>query len=400
MTRPTGARFSLHAAGYLLLCTDLLNNTHTYCMFDSFIYTFTQLVPAATISVPMIGAIDGQKLVLAAGLFVGLSILFWFIRMVVIVRLDSLAAKTSREFDDTIVAAIKSIRPWVYNLVALYVALQLYTLPTLLSQVVLGLLYFAFVWQGIQVATCFIRYGVTNYVEKDEDGDGVVDPAAATASNLITLIASIVLWVLGVIFVLSNIGIEVTSLIAGLGIGGIAIAFALQGVLGDLFASFSIYFDKPFRIGDFIVLGTDAGTVEKIGVKSTRIRTLQGEELVVSNNELTSARVQNFKRMQERRIPTRFGITYETPHDKVKMVPGIVERIFEDIDGMHLDRVHFTTFGDSALMFEVVYFVESSDYAAYMDIQQQFNFMLMERFAELGIEFAYPTQTIYTKQVV
>lgn len=368
-------------------------------MFETASSALAQYLPEVTVNLPLLGIVDIQKLIIAIGLFVFISLAAWLLRLVVLVRLESLAKKTSKQFDDTFVEAIQSIHPWVYNLLAFYVALQLYTLPAMADQVVTGLLYFAFVWQGIQVIKCFIRYAVTNFVEKDEDGDGVIDPAAATASDLITLISSIVLWVLGVIFVLSNIGIEVTSLIAGLGIGGIAIAFALQGVLGDLFASFSIYFDKPFRIGDFIVIGTDSGTVEKIGIKSTRIRTLQGEELVVSNAELTTVRVQNFKKMQERRISSQFGITYETPQDKVKMVEGIVQRIFEDIDCCHLDRVHFTTFADSALLFDVVYFIESSEYVDFLNAQQQFNFTLMERFAELGIEFAYPTQTIYNKTV-
>jgi small-conductance mechanosensitive channel len=244
-----------------------------------------------------------------------------------------------------------------------------------------------------------VKFLTTNFLEKDEDNDGVVDPNSATASNMVTLMARIALWSLGVLFVLSNLGIEITSLIAGLGIGGVAIAFALQGILGDLFASVSLYFDKPFRIGDFIVIGTDSGTVEKIGIKTTRIRTLQGEELVVSNNELTTARVQNFKKMDERRIVTQFGITYETPQEQVHEVPGIVERIFNDLDGGRFDRAHFVSFGDSALIFEVVYYVESSDYTQYLNIQQAFNFDLLKRFAEIGIEFAYPTQTIYTKQV-
>lgn len=368
-------------------------------MFETASSALTQYIPQAMVQVPLLGLVDVQKLIIATGLFLTISILAWFIRLVVLVRLESLAKKTIRQFDDTFVEAIQSIRPWVYNLFALYIALQLYTLPAMVDQVVTGLLYFAFVWQGIAVIKCFVRYAVANYVEKDEDGDGIVDPAAATASDLITMIASILLWVLGTIFVLSNIGIEVTSLIAGLGIGGVAIAFALQGVLGDLFASFSIYFDKPFRIGDYVVIGADSGTVEKIGIKSTRIRTLQGEELVVSNAELTSVRVQNFKKMEERRISSQFGITYETPQEKVQMVNGIVERAFEDIAGARLDRVHFTTFADSALLFDVVYHIESADYPDYLDAQQKFNYTLMERFAELGIEFAYPTQTIYNKTV-
>lgn len=368
-------------------------------MFETASTAITQYVPAASIALPWLGIVDVQKLVVAAVLFFGLTGLCWFLRLVVLVRLEALAHKTTKHFDDVVIASIQSIRPWVYTLAALYVALRLYELPASLHLYVNALLYASFVWQAIQIITCFVNYGITTFVERDEDGDGVIDPGAATAADMLTLISKIVMWVFGTLFVLSNLGIEVTSIIAGLGIGGIAVAFALQGVLSDLFASFSIYFDKPFRIGDFIIIGADSGTVEKIGIKSTRIRTLQGEELVVSNAELTTARVQNFKKMDERRIVSQFGITYETPQEKVRQVNGIVERVFADITGVRLDRTHFTTFADSALVFELVYFVESANYQDFLDVQQQFNFTLMERFAELEITFAYPTQTIYTKMV-
>jgi small-conductance mechanosensitive channel len=368
-------------------------------MFETISAALVQYIPNATVTLPMFGSFDLHKAVIATGLFIGLSLVFWFIRLVVLVRLESLALKTSKQFDDTVVAAIKSIRPWVYVFVALYASLQLYALSGTFDLIVSGILYTAFVWQGIQIATCFVRYIITNYIEKDEDGDGQIDPASVAAADMLTLISSIVLWVFGILFIFSNLGIEITSLIAGLGIGGIAVAFALQGVLGDLFASFSIYFDKPFRIGDFIIIGADSGTVEKIGIKSTRIRTLQGEELVVSNTELTTARVQNFKKMEERRISSQFGITYETSQEKVKQINGIVERIFVDIPAARLARVHFTTFADSALLFDLVYYIESPAYPDFLEAQQQFNFTLMERFAELGIEFAYPTQTLYTKVI-
>ena len=235
-------------------------------------------------------------------------------------------------------------------------------------------------------------------MEKDEDGDGLVDPNASMASGMITLFSRIALWAFGGIFILSNLGIEITSLIAGLGIGGIAVAFALQGILSDLFSSFSIYFDKPFRIGDFIVIGDNMGTVERIGIKTTRIRTLQGEELVVSNAELTTTRVQNYKKMQNRRIVFQLGVTYETPEEKVKAIPELLRTVITDIKGVRLDRAHFASYGDSALIFEVVYFVESGDYNQYMDLQQSINFGIMEVFGKEGIEFAYPTQTLYLKK--
>jgi small-conductance mechanosensitive channel len=255
----------------------------------------------------------------------------------------------------------------------------------------------ALVWQGINLILKFVEYFTLKFIAKDEDGDGEIDQASANASNMLLLMARIILWILGILFLLSNLGIEITSLIAGLGIGGIAVAFALQGILSDLFASFSIYFDRPFQVGDFVIIGTDSGTVEKIGIKSTRIRTLQGEELVISNAELTTTRVQNFKRMMERRIVARFGITYETSHVLVEKVPDIVRTSFGELTGCRLDRVHFTTFGDSALTFEVVYFITSSDYTQYLDIQQKFNLNLMRHFSAQGIEFAYPTQVVYTK---
>ena len=356
-------------------------------------------LPNLTYTLPFFGEYDFTRVVSAGIVFLALTALFWVIRMVLLQRAKALSKKTSGQFDDVIVGAIEGISAWVYTLVALYVALQFFTLPNTLDLIVTGIFYMAIVWQAITIATCFVAYFAAKFLEKDMDGDGEIDPGAATASDMVKLIAQIILWILGIIFVLSNLGIEVTSLIAGLGIGGIAIAFALQGVLGDLFASFSIYFDKPFRIGDFIVIGADSGTVEKIGIKSTRIRTLQGEELVVSNAELTSARVQNFKKMNERRIVSQFGITYETPQELVHKVPETVRDIFQSITGARLDRVHFTTFADSALLFEMVYFIESSAYGEYLDRQERFNFELMRRFAEMGIEFAYPTQTIYTKQV-
>lgn len=352
------------------------------------------LVPELTYEVPGVGAVDFRVYVVASIVFVFLTGLFWLVRQVVLERVKALSNKTKTDVDDVIIDAVRGVRAWVYTVVSFYVAFQFLTVPEWLDTALTALFLFSVTWQLIEVACCFVDYFAGRFLMKDEDGDGVPDPNAATASNMVTLIARITLWSLGALFVLSNLGIEVTSLIAGLGIGGIAVAFALQGVLSDLFASFSIYFDKPFRIGDFIIIGTDMGTVERIGIKSTRIRTLQGEELVVSNAELTTARVQNFKKMEKRRIVTQFGVTYETPHDKLRDIPGIVERAFEALEGADLDRVHFTAFGDSALLFELVYFVDSSDYNTYMDLQQAFNFDLMEKFAELGIEFAYPTQML------
>lgn len=353
------------------------------------------MLPTMETVLPFFGLVDLRIFVAAIIVFLGIIVVFKVVQLIIINRLRAFSKKTKTDIDDVLIEAIGSIRTWVYTVAAFFAAMQVFSLPNAVDLILKGLFFFAIVWQSIDIVAQLIDYGTKRYVEKDKDGDGVIDPNAATASSMVTLFSRVVLWALGGLFVLSNLGVEITSLIAGLGIGGIAIAFALQGVLGDLFASLSIYLDKPFRVGDFIIIGSDMGVVERIGIKSTRIKTLQGQELVVSNTELTTARVNNYKKMEERRIAVQFGITYETPQEKVREVPGIVKRIFENIDGARMDRAHFMSFGDFALIFEVVYYVTSADYNEYMDIQQAFNFELMQRFAEVGVEFAYPTQTLH-----
>lgn len=206
------------------------------------------------------------------------------------------------------------------------------------------------------------------------------------------------LWGVAVIFILSNLGYNVSTLVAGLGIGGIAIALAVQNVLGDIFSSLSIYFDKPFVVGDFIIVGEDLGVVKKIGIKSTRIQTLQGQELVISNRELTESRINNYKKMERRRIVFGFGIKYETPLKKVKKIPGIVKDIVNNMELAQADRVHFKEFGDFSLNFEAVYYLNSSEYNKYMDTQEEINFAIKERFEKEDIEFAYPTQTVFVNR--
>ena len=358
-----------------------------------------QYLPDLIITLPYFGAVDLAPCVGALVVFIVLTLLFKLFQSLILSHLKRLSEKTSTDVDDVFIGVVAGIRPWVYTYITFYIALLLLPVPGLLQTILTGGLLLALVWQLVEVATCFVDYGAKRFIQKDGGGDGVTDSGSATASNMVTLLARILLWAFGGLFILSNLGIEITSLIAGLGIGGIAVAFALQNILQDLFSSFSIYFDKPFRIGDYISIGTDSGVVEKIGIKTTRLRTLQGEELVISNSELTTARVNNFKKLKERRIVTHFGITYETPQDKVRGVPGMVERVFENQKMARLDRVHFTSFGDSALIFEVVYHVESADYNDYLDIQQAVNFDLMKQFAEVGIEFAYPTQMVYHKPI-
>ena len=224
------------------------------------------------------------------------------------------------------------------------------------------------------------------------------DAAAASARNAISLIrfvGRVAVWSVAILLMLSNLGIDVTALVAGLGIGGIAVALAAQNILGDLFASLAIILDKPFEVGDFIIVGDKMGAVERIGIKTTRIRSLTGEQLVMANADLLGSRVHNYKRMNERRVVFSIGVTYETPADKVEILPGLLREIVEAQEPVRFDRAHFKSYGDFALVFEIVYWVLSADYNVYMDIQQTINLEILKRFEALGVGFAYPTQTVH-----
>jgi small-conductance mechanosensitive channel len=194
---------------------------------------------------------------------------------------------------------------------------------------------------------------------------------------------------------LDNLGVDITALVAGLGIGGIAVALALQNVLGDLLASLSIALDQPFVIGDFLIVGEHLGTVEYIGIKSTRLRSLTGEQIVMSNADLLSSRLRNYGRMYERRVVFTLGVTYETPRDKLREIAPLLRGIVEAQEGVRFDRAHFAKYGPYSLDFEVVYHVLSADFGRYMDAQQAINFRIHEAFEALGVQFAYPTQTLW-----
>jgi small-conductance mechanosensitive channel len=226
----------------------------------------------------------------------------------------------------------------------------------------------------------------------------VSNTATASAYGIIAFFSRLVLWGGIVLWLLSNLGVNITALVAGLGVGGIAMALAVQSILGDVLNSVTIVLDKPFEVGDFIVVDSYMGTVEHIGIKTTRVRSLQGEQIVFSNTDLIHSRVQNLKRMQERRVLFSFTVVYQTPVDKLEAIPGMVREIIESLDQIRCDRVHFKSFGDSALNYEVVYYVGTRDFNAYMDVQQRINLELCRRFEREGIEFAYPTQTLFMHQ--
>jgi small-conductance mechanosensitive channel len=200
---------------------------------------------------------------------------------------------------------------------------------------------------------------------------------------------------LALVFLLDNLGIKISAVVAGLGIGGVAVALAAQAVLADLFSYFVIFFDKPFEIGDFIIVGDKMGSVEYIGIKTTRLRALGGEQLVFSNHDLTNSRVHNYKKMDKRRIVFKVGVVYQTSAEQLKRIPGMIKEIIVAQQDATFDRGHFAAFGDSSLDFEFVYYVAGSDYTKYMDVQQAINLAIFETFEREHIDMAYPTQTLY-----
>jgi len=219
--------------------------------------------------------------------------------------------------------------------------------------------------------------------------------AMRNALSLIQFVVRVGVWSVAFLLIFENLGFDVTALVAGLGIGGIAVALAAQSVLGDLFSSLAIVLDRPFEVGDFIVFGDNRGTVEKIGIKTTRVRSLSGEQIVCANSDLINSRIHNYKRMTERRVLFALGATYDTPVEKLERIPALLKEIIESQELTRFDRAHFMEFGDSALNFEIVYFVLSADYNTYMDVHQAVILEIVRTFQRENIEFAYPTRTLH-----
>ncbi|MCX9074514.1 MAG: mechanosensitive ion channel family protein [Candidatus Methanoperedens sp.] len=312
-------------------------------------------------------------------------------KYIIISKLKKMVEKTRTELDDLLIKIIDNVGWPFYVLVSLYIALQFITTPDIGKTGMRFVILVVAAYYAVKSVQTIIDFFTHRIILKKQEEEKEIDTSVI---DLLSRIAKAVLWIGAVLLILSNMGYNVTTLIAGMGIGGIAIAIALQSILGDIFASFSIYFDKPFQIGDFIIFGNEMGVVKKVGIKSTRVQALQGQEIVISNKQLTETIVHNYKKMEQRRVVFSFGVKYETSAEKMKNIPLIVKDIIGKIKLARIDRVHFFKFGDFSLIFEVVYYVATGDYNRYMDVQQEINLAIMERFEQEGIEMAYPTQTI------
>jgi small-conductance mechanosensitive channel len=221
-----------------------------------------------------------------------------------------------------------------------------------------------------------------------------LDALLTSSIDVILFAAGLLVWAMVLLLALDNLGIEIKPLLAGLGIGGIAVALAVQTVLSDLLASMSIALDKPFGIGDFLTVGESQGTVEHIGVKSTRLRSLSGEQIIMGNTDILKSRVRNYGRMRERRAVFQFGVSYDTDPRALAAIPGVVREIIEATPDTRFDRCHFLTYGESALQFEAVFYVTKADFNTYADAQQKINLALFERLREMKVRFKAPSRTV------
>jgi len=328
-------------------------------------------------------------LIVLGGILVGMVLLRLF-RRTILLRLKKWSEKTQTDVDDYVVDGVQKFGIPMLNFIVIYFGISYLTLSDKATTYVHGALSVVIAYYSIRLLSSIILLVLQAHVRKQEQGEEKVKQLGG-----IMLLLNIFIWGIGALFLFDNLGYDVTAIIAGLGIGGIAIALAAQNILGDLFNYFVIFFDRPFEIGDFIVVDDKKGNVEHIGIKTTRVKSLTGEQLVFSNSDLTNSRIHNFKRMERRRIAFTLGVVYETAPDQLKEISVIVKKIIDDQPNATLDRVHFLAYGDYSLKFEVVYFAETADFNLYADIQQEINFKIFEVFKEKGIHFAYPSQTIF-----
>jgi small-conductance mechanosensitive channel len=306
-------------------------------------------------------------------------------------RLAIFSRRTLTKADDLVADLVGRTKFFFLLTLSLYAGSQVLDLPGTLKTVLEKVVTVGLLLQGVVWVSAVIDF----WIARSREGKGEEDQADRSAFSTLGFLGRIVLWAGAVLLILDNLGVHVTALIAGLGVGGIAVALAAQNILGDLFASMSIILDKPFVVGDFIIVGDMLGTVEHVGLKTTRVRSLGGEQIVFANSDLLKSRILNFKRMSQRRIVFSLGVTYQTPIEKLEAIPRMIRSIVEAQANARFDRSHFREYGNSAILFENVYFVTIPDYAVYMDVQQAINLAIFRKFAEEGIEFAYPTQTVF-----
>lgn len=343
---------------------------------------------------PLLGNPLGAWLAaLALGSF--FAVLLPLVQRHLVQRLRRLADHDGAHISRYAAALAAGTRHGVLLLVAVFIGARALSLPARIDTALASLAATALLLQAALWGQRALDVWLARHLEHKR----AVDAAGATTVSVLGFVCRVVLWAVALLMILDNLGFDITTLLASLGIGGVAVALAVQNILGDLFASLSIALDKPFVIGDFIVVDAIAGTVEYVGLKTTRVRSLEGQQVVFANADLLKSRIHNYKRLYERRVLFGFGVLYQTPAQTLAAIPGMVKQIVQAQSDVRFDRAHFKGFGDSSLDFEVVYFVLDPDYNRYMDIQQAINLALVERFTATNVGFAFPTRTLHVESL-
>ena len=328
---------------------------------------------------------------LALTILVVSILLLKIFRRIAINRLKKWATKTENIYDDAIIRIIeRNLIPIAY-IGSVYLAVSNLTLHPILDRVIEVLVVIASNVLAIRLFKASVEYIIKIYwITYHRDNANIEQSIDALIPAI-----RVVVWLIGIVFLLDNLGFDISAVVASLGIGGVAIALASQGILQDLFSYFSILLDRPFELGDFIIVGDYLGTVEYVGIKTTRLKSINGEEIIIANTDLTGSRIRNFKRMRQRRIVFNLGVVYKTSTEQLAKIPVLIEEIINNTQHTRFDRAHFSGYGEYSLDFEVVYFIDSNDYNIYMNAQQQINLNIKSEFAKYNIEFAYPTQVNY-----
>ncbi|KTG17554.1 MULTISPECIES: mechanosensitive ion channel family protein [unclassified Guyparkeria] len=338
-----------------------------------------------------IGPVNLVDALIASGIALGIFALLVLAQRVLLNRWARFAEGTSNSIDDDLVIVLRRTQWWFLLVVGVSIGTLYFDLPAQGDQLIRSATVLALLLQAGLWSSTFLVQRLERYRLKRRE----TDPGSEMTLSAVGFLGRIALWSFILLLALDNLGVNVTALIAGLGVGGIAVALAVQNILGDLFASLSIVLDKPFTVGDFLIIDDLLGKVEHVGLKTTRLRSLSGEQLVFSNSDLLQSRIRNYGRMYERRVVFEIGVTYQTPRDKLEIIPAIMREAVEACEETRFDRSHFKAYGNFSLNFETVYFVLTADYNRYMDVQQAVNLHIHQRFEEEGIEFAYPTQTLF-----
>jgi len=320
-------------------------------------------------------------------LIVGIS-LFRFIVYLGFKLLNKYQSLVTEEFQKDLEKALKKVIPPIGYFGIIYFSLKRLTFNSPLNTIFRYGSIIIITFLGIRFLTILVNYSIERYYSKQ-------NKLTSEMISGINLISKIFIWIFGIIFLLDNLGFKVSTLVTGIGIGGVAIALATQTILGDLLSYLAILFDKPFKEDDFLIIGEYLGVVEHIGIKTTRIRSLNGEELIFSNTDLLNSRIKNYTSMKERRVLFKLGVKYSTPAEKLEKIPEIIKGIIESVEDTRFDRCHFASYGDFNLIIETVYYIYGADYNKFMDINQKVNLGIKRKFEEEGIEFAFPTRTIH-----